>query len=336
MSDARDAMDPMPFAPGLLAGRPALVTGGGSGIGYGIARCLLRCGADVAIASRNLDRLEEAAARLGEEADTASEAAGVAAAAGAAGAGARPRVLAVQADVRDPERVRAAADEAAAALGGLAILVNNAAGNFHAPSETLSPNGFRAVVETDLHGTFHAAQAAFPHLREAGRGRIVNISMTLHRRGWPMMAHATAAKAGVDALTRTLALEWARHGITVNAVAPGPVPTEGVRRAFGPPRTAGADEGEAGVGAGSGEEGGGRGEANDTSADAFAGPRAAEAYARRFIPAGRVGRPEDIGWMVAYLCSPAADWITGTVLTVDGGESLASPRALPSAESPDA
>lgn len=298
---------PAIFAPGLLAGRAALVTGGGSGIGYGIARCLARSGAAVAIASRDLEKLEAAAARLAGEVPDA-------------------RVLPVRANVREPETIREAADRAAEGLGGLDILVNNAAGNFYAPSATLSPNGFHAVVETDLHGTFHASQAAFPHLRRSGRGRIVNISMTLHHRGWPLMAHATAAKAGVDALTRTLALEWARYGIRVNAVAPGPVPTEGVREAFGPPRERQAEAGERGT-----PDGGERGTAEEGSPDPFGGPRAVEAYARRFVPAGRLGSPNDIGWMVAYLCSPAGDWITGAVLVVDGGESLASPRVLPRA-----
>ncbi len=297
------------FAPGLLAGRAALVTGGGSGIGYGIARCLARCGAAVAIASRNLERLEAAATRLAGEVPDA-------------------RVLPLRANVREPETIREATDRAAERLGGLDILVNNAAGNFHAPSATLSANGFHAVVETDLHGTFHACQAAFPHLRRGGNGRIVNISMTLHHRGWPMMAHATAAKAGVDALTRTLALEWAAHGIRVNAVAPGPVPTEAVREAFGPPRESEAE----GSGERSAEGSGGGGAGPAESPDPFGGPRAVEAYARRFIPAGRLGSPDDIGWMVAYLCSPAGDWITGAVLVVDGGESLASPRVLPPAE----
>lgn len=290
------------FAPDLLEGRTALVTGGGSGIGFGIASCLAACGAAVAIASRNEERLEEAARRLRE----------------ATGAPALP----VAADVRDPEAVERAVARAVDELGGLDILVNNAAGNFHCPTAELTPNGWRAVVETDLYGTFYASRAAFPAMRKRGFGRIVSVSMTLHYRGWPMMAHATAAKAGIDGLTRTLALEWAAHGITVNAVAPGPVPTEGVKRAFGPAREEGAGE------AGAREE---REAGQPASPNPF-GERSAEAYARRFIPAGRLGRPEDIGRAVVYLASPAGDWITGTVLVVDGGESLASPRLVPRAE----
>lgn len=270
------------FAPGLLEGRTAFVTGGGSGIGYGIASRLASLGASVAVFSRSGERVAGAAERL----------------AGAHGV----RTLGVAGDVRDPEAVHEAVARARDELGSLDILVNNAAGNFYAPSAELSPNGWRAVVEIDLFGTFHACQAVFPPMAEQGWGRIVSISMTLHYRGWPLMAHATAAKAGVDALTRTLALEWARHGIRVNAVAPGPVPTEGVREAFRPP--------------------------TEGAADVF-GERARTGFAERFIPAGRLGTPDDVANMVAYLVSPAGDWITGAIMVVDGGESLASPRTIP-------
>jgi len=270
------------FVPDLLRDRVAFITGGGSGIGFGISDALAACGADLVLFSRNAERLDAAAERL-------SDAHGV-------------RVLAAAGDVRDPEAIKAGVDRGAAEFGRVDILVNNAAGNFYAPSATLSPNGWRAVLEIDLYGTFFACQAVYPLMSEQAFGRIVSISMTLHHRGWPLMAHATAAKAGIDALTRTLALEWAHQGITVNAVAPGPVPTEGVRKAFAAPA--------------------------DSSTDMF-GERAMEGFAERFIPAGRLGTPSDIGNMVAYLVSPAAEWITGQVMIVDGGESLASPRAIP-------
>jgi peroxisomal 2,4-dienoyl-CoA reductase len=260
------------FAPDLLAGRVALVTGGGTGIGFGIASCLMRAGASVAIASRKPDHLAPAVERL------------------TAGGG---RAIAVETNVREPEAVTRMMGRVADELGRLDILVNNAAGNFYAPSATLSANAWRAVVETDLYGTFHCCQAAYPSLRASGSGRIISISMTLHYRGWPLMAHATAAKAGIDALTRTLALEWAPDRITVNAVAPGPIPTEGVKKAFTRPEK--------------------------TEPDGFL----MDAFVQREIPAGRWGTPEDIGHMVTYLASPAGEWITGAIMVVDGGQWLA-------------
>jgi peroxisomal 2,4-dienoyl-CoA reductase len=206
-------------------------------------------------------------------------------------------VSAVEVNVREPESVRRMVDRVSQQHGRLDILVNNAAGNFYAPTATLSPNGWRAVVETDLYGTFYCCQAVHPLMKAQGGGRIISISMTLHYRGWPLMAHATAAKAGVDALTRTLALEWAGDRITVNAVAPGPIPTEGVRKAFTPP---GSD-----------------------APDLFG----MEKYASDSIPLGRWGAPEDIGQMVTYLASPAGDWITGAIMVVDGGSWLSSGAA---------
>jgi peroxisomal 2,4-dienoyl-CoA reductase len=271
--------DDSAFRPGLFDGQVALVTGGGTGIGLGISELLASLGAHVVLASRKLEHLEPAAERIRQ-----------------AGGEATATAL----DVRDPDRVKEVVREIGERLGRIDLLVNNAAGNFYAPSETMSANAWRSVIEIDLFGTFYCSQAVMPVMRDAGGGRIVNISMTLHYRGWPRMAHATAAKAGVDALTRTLALEWAPHRIRVNAIAPGPIPTEGVRKAFA--STAGGD-------------------------DLFAeqGP---ESAARRTIPAGRWGTPADIANAVAFLASPAGEWITGAILVVDGGESLARGATL--------
>jgi peroxisomal 2,4-dienoyl-CoA reductase len=266
------------FRPGLLDGQVALVTGGGTGIGLGISQLLAELGAHVVMASRKPANLEAA------RADIASRGG---------------KVTAVPLDVRDPEQVKAAVDGIAQRLGRIDLLVNNAAGNFYAPSATLSPNAWKSVVEIDLYGTFYCSQAVYPIMAAQGGGRIVSTSMTLHYRGWPMMAHATAAKAGVDALTRTLAVEWAPQRIRVNAIAPGPIPTEGVRKAFTPP----ADSGVPDVFA---------------AADA----RMAE-YAKKGIPLGRWGSPRDIANMVAFLASPAGDWITGSIFVIDGGEWLA-------------
>jgi peroxisomal 2,4-dienoyl-CoA reductase len=265
----------MIFRPDLLKGRVALVTGGGTGIGFGIADLLARAGADVAIASRRPAHLEPARERLAVH-----------------GA----RVLALETNVREPETIRDTVARVSDELGRLDILVNNAAGNFYAPATALSRKAWSAVVETDLYGTFFASQAVHPVMQRQGGGRIISISMTLHYRGWPLMAHATAAKAGVDAITRTLALEWAGDHITVNAIAPGPIPTEGATSAFERPRLAP-------------EPGGAAPPMNDEML--------------RQIPLGRWGRPEDVANMVVYLASPAGDWITGAIFVVDGGSWLA-------------
>jgi 2,4-dienoyl-CoA reductase [(3E)-enoyl-CoA-producing], peroxisomal len=271
-----------PFRPGLFDGQVALITGGATGIGFGIAELLGSLGAHVVIASRNQEHLDTAAASLQK-------------------AGARVSVATV--DVREPERVKAMVEQVQRERGRIDILVNNAAGNFYAPSESMSPNAWKAVVEIDLNGTFFCSQAVFPVMKAQGGGRIISISMTLHYRGWPLMAHATAAKAGIDALTRTLALEWARHGIRVNAVAPGPIPTEGVRKAFTPPSAGGAP-------------------------DVFAVERALEDYAKKSIPLRRWGTPADIANAIAFLASPAGDWVTGSIFVVDGGEWLARGQGM--------
>lgn len=269
---------PQVFAPGLLNGQVALVTGGGTGIGLGISELLAELGAHVVIASRKPQHLEAALATITGRGHQASM---------------------VQLDVRDPEQVKAVVDGVAATHGRIDLLVNNAAGNFYAPSATLSPNAWKAVVEIDLYGTFYCSQAVYSIMAQQGGGRIVSTSMTLHYRGWPLMAHATAAKAGVDALTRTLAVEWAPQRIRVNAIAPGPIPTEGVRKAFTPPAESGVP-------------------------DVFAAAEEKMAeYARKGIPLGRWGTPRDIANMVAFLASPAGDWITGGIFVVDGGEWLA-------------
>ena len=263
------------FRPGLFDAQVALVTGGGTGIGFGIAQLFAELGATVVLASRSQAHLDPAVGQLTE-----------------AGHAAQALVL----DVRDADAVKAGVLSIADRLGRIDVLVNNAAGNFYVPSESMSANAWRSVIDIDLSGTFFCSQAVMPVMRDHGGGRIVNVSMTLHYRGWPLMAHATAAKAGIDALTRTLALEWAKHRIRVNAVAPGPIPTEGVKKAFSAPPGA--------------------------AQDVFSAERAMEDYARRAIPLARMGSPRDIANMVAFLASPAGDWITGAIMVVDGGEWL--------------
>ena len=272
------------FRAGLFQGQVALITGGGSGIGRGIADLLASLGAHVVLASRKIERVTDAASEI-------------------RAAGGKASGVAV--DVRDADAVQAMVASVAQEHGRIDLLVNNAAGNFYSPSATLSVNAWKSVIEIDLNGTFFCSQAVYPVMRAAGGGSIVNISMTLHYRGWPLMAHATAAKAGIDALTRTLALEWAAENIRINAIAPGPIPTEGVRKAFTPPSTA------------------------DGVPDVFAADRAMESYARSMIPLRRWGTPADIGNMVAFLASPAGGWITGAIYVVDGGEWLAKGPGAP-------
>jgi NAD(P)-dependent dehydrogenase (short-subunit alcohol dehydrogenase family) len=250
------------FKDGILTGKVALVTGGGSGIGAGIAKMFARQGAAVALMGRTPEKLEAVVAELGP---------------------AGGRALVCPADVREFARVDEQVKRVVAELGGLDIVVNSAAGNFLAPAAQLSANGFRAVIDIDLCGTFNVSRAAFPHL-SARRGCIVSITATQAFVPMPLQCHAGAAKAGIEKLTRDLALEWAGAGVRVNTVAPGPIEdTEGMKR-LAP------------------------GDAADKS--------------RKQIPLGRWGQIDEIAEAVLYLCSPAASFVTGCSLLIDGGSSL--------------
>ena len=190
-------------------------------------------------------------------------------------------------DVRDPAAVDAAVAQTVEAFSRLDILVNGAAGNSLCLAEDLSPNGFGAVVDIDLKGTFNVSKAALPHLKAHG-GVVLNVSATLHYLGTAAQVHVSSAKAGVDAVTRVLAVEWGQYGIRVNGIAPGPVAdTEGVRRLL--------------VG---------------SSKD----------RAVQMTPMGRLGAIQDVSDAALFLCSDAASFITGVTLVVDGGLWLASSR----------
>ena len=191
----------MSFSCDLLKGKTALVTGGGTGICRGLALALASHGCDVAITSRKADHLEPTCRDI--------EAVGV-------------RALTVAGDVRDPTAVEQTVAATVDAFGRLDILVNGAAGNFLCLAEDLSPNGFGAVVDIDLKGTFHMCRSALPHLKKTG-GTVLNISATLHYLGTVAQLHVSAAKAGIDALTRVLAVEWGPYGVRVNGIAPGAI-----------------------------------------------------------------------------------------------------------------
>ena len=247
------------LAEGSLSGRVALVTGGGTGLGKAMALELSRLGASVAVLGRRVEPLEETVAAL-------------------AGPG-----LAAPADVREPEAVAAAFDAVEDAFGPVTTLVNNAAGNFVVNAEDLSPNGWRAVVGIVLDGTFFCSRELGRRLIARGEpGQIVNLVATYAWTGGPGTVHSAAAKAGVVSLTRTLAVEWARHGIRVNAIAPGVVDTEQAREQLW---------------------------ANDDVRRTLLAN----------VPLGRFGREEDVAHACAYLVSDYSAYVTGEVLTIDGG-----------------
>uniref|UniRef100_A0A8B9KHF0 Peroxisomal 2,4-dienoyl-CoA reductase [(3E)-enoyl-CoA-producing] n=1 Tax=Astyanax mexicanus TaxID=7994 RepID=A0A8B9KHF0_ASTMX len=199
------------YSPDLLKDKVAFVTGGGSGIGFRIAEILMRHGCDTVIASRNLEKLAEAAKKL-------TSATG-------------RHCLPLQMDVRQPETITVAVDEMLKEFGRVDILINNAAGNFLCPATSLSFNGFKTVLEIDTMGTFNTSKVLYEKWFKDHGGSIVNISATLGYRGQALQVHAGSAKAANDAMTKHLAVEWGPSGVRVNTVAPGPISgTEGYRR----------------------------------------------------------------------------------------------------------
>lgn len=273
------------FVENILKGRVAFVTGGGTGITGGVARALAEAGANVALVSRSLEHLEPAAKAINDARSNARGISPTVREGSEVGSESIGEAFAVAADVRNPDEVEKAIGATIDRFGKIDIVVNGAAGNFLCTAEELSPNGFGTVVDIDLKGTFNVCRAAFTELKK-NQGQILNISATLHYLGTPMQLHVSAAKAGVDALTKNLAVEWGRYGIRVNAIAPGPIgDTEGMKRLV---------------------------------------PEPIKEKLRQRIPLGRFGLIEDIENAAVFLCSDAANYINGAVIVVDGGHWLAA------------
>jgi NAD(P)-dependent dehydrogenase (short-subunit alcohol dehydrogenase family) len=256
------------FVPGLLAGKAAVITGGGSGISLRIAEVFAQAGAAIAIVGRNLDKAEGAAAQLRT-----------------GGA----RAVGLSADVRDHDQVAAAMYQAHQAFGRIDIVIAGAAGNFVAEAASMSAKGFRTVIDIDLIGTFNTAHAAYEYLPKPG-GLVLALSAMQSRLPTAAQSHVCAAKAGIDMLIRTLAIEWGPIGIRCVGIAPGPVgDTEGMRRL------------------------------------APDGQRSWERILKT-IPSGRAGTRDEVAALALFLASGAAGYINGAVLPIDGGQTAVGSR----------
>jgi NAD(P)-dependent dehydrogenase (short-subunit alcohol dehydrogenase family) len=261
------------FAPDLFAGTTALVSGGGTGIGREIALGFARGGGDVVIASRDPEHLEKTADDI--------RALGV-------------RCLAHPVNIRETESVEALRDAVVGELGGLDFLINNAGGQFPALPSDISDNGWRAVIDLNLNGTWNMTSRFAPLLVERGGGSIVNIvHLFSFERAGPFV-HSGAARAGVVQMTYTLAQTLGRANVRVNAIAPGTVDTLGMQ-------------------------------VNEADViEEIEGMEDFLADLSRNIPAGRLGNPDEIASTVLFLCSPGGQWINGVALKVDGGEYAAN------------
>lgn len=243
-----------------------IITGGSSGMGKAMAKNFLEKGAHVVITGRNVERLEEARQSLERYGG---------------------KVLPIQMDVRDPEKVQLMVDETIKTFGRIDHLINNAAGNFICPAEDLSINGWNAVIDIVLNGTWYCSQAVGKHwINTQTKGSILNIVATYAWGAAAGVIHSACAKSGVLTMTRTLAVEWGeKYGIRTNAIAPGPIENTG-------------------------------------GADKLFGSNEALQRTIESVPLGRVGRPEEIAHLAAFLLSPNADYINGDCITMDGGQWL--------------
>jgi NAD(P)-dependent dehydrogenase (short-subunit alcohol dehydrogenase family) len=258
--------DAHPKSPTVFQGKTALVTGGGTGLGLEISTRLGQLGAQVVCASRNTEHHRELLLRAEQEGFP---------------------VLSTALDVRDPKGVRRVVRAAAEHFGGLDVVVNNAAGNFVRPALLLAPKAFANVIDIALNGVFYVSREAGSLMRETG-GSIVNISAPYATTGQAGVVHSACAKAGVEALTRTLAAEWAPFGIRVNAISPGPFTSEGAGERLWP------------------------------------SPELEQAVLAR-IPLARFGNAREVAELVVWLAGPGCRWVTGSVFLADGGFSLPAP-----------
>jgi NAD(P)-dependent dehydrogenase (short-subunit alcohol dehydrogenase family) len=262
------------FDPNALAGKRILITGGGTGLGKAVAEGLAQHGAQVHLWGRRLEVLQQAAAEINEK------------------YGPRAQVQAV--DIRKPDMVDAAVGEIWSQHGPLTGLVNNAAANFIAPTKDLSPRGFEAITSTVMNGAFFTTHACGKRWIEQGlKGSVVSTLVTWIWTGSAFVVPSSMAKAAVHAMTMSLAVEWARYGIRLNAVAPGPFPTEYAWKMLSPTT-------ESNVGA-------------TSSAD---------------VPMGRFGRMEELSNLMIFLLGDGCDYLTGETIAIDGGHYLAAPSTF--------
>ena len=249
----------------LLKGKSIIVTGGGTGLGKSMATRFAELGANLVITSRRQEVIDNTAEELRDHGG---------------------KVLAIACDVRDSEQVNEMVSQTVDEFGKIDILLNNAAGNFISPTEDLSPNAFKTIVDIVLNGTFNCTQAAGKVMREKDGGVILNIVTTYAWTGSGYVVPSASAKAGVLAMTRSLAVEWAKYGIRTLAIAPGPFPTKGAWSRLAPP----------GLGI--------------------------EKKMRNRVPLKRVGEHIELANLASYLVSDQAAYINGEVVTIDGGEWL--------------
>ena len=252
-----------------FSGKSVVVVGGTSGINFGIACDFAAAGASIGVISRSEEKVASAKSHLMEWGGL---------------------VVGFSADVREYSRLEAVFEEIRQELGTFDVLVSGAAGNFPARATDMSPNGFAAVVNIDLMGTYHVLRAAHPHLSKPG-GSVVNISAPQAFIPMILQSHVCAAKAGVDMITRTLAMEWGGEGLRVNSIVPGPIEgTEGMKR--------------------------------------LAPTQALLDQVTESVPLRRLGNTSDIGKVAMFLASPLAAYVTGAVIPVDGGWSLGGVSGL--------